>query len=176
LVHRYFISLKDIFRARQASGKMSQHRIGVIADTHGLLRPQAVNALGGVELIIHAGDLGGPEVLAALERLAPVQAVRGNIDRGEWAQALPLTRVVEVGSHKLYVLHELFTLDLDPVAAGLAAVIFGHSHRPHQERQNGVLYLNPGSAGPRRFTLPVTLALLRINEDGLITEFIRLLK
>jgi putative phosphoesterase len=155
---------------------MSTHLIGVISDTHGLLRPQAVKALRGVELIIHAGDLGGPEVLAALERLAPVQAVRGNVDRGEWAQALPLTRVVEVGDLKLYVLHELFALDLDPAAAGLAGVIFGHSHRPHEERRDGVFYLNPGSAGPRRFTLPVTLARLTVEGNGLASEFIRLLK
>jgi putative phosphoesterase len=155
---------------------MGKHLIGVISDTHGLLRPQAVKALRGVELIIHAGDLGGPEVLAALERLAPVQAVRGNVDRGEWAQALPLTRVVEVGGLKLYVLHELFALDLDPAAAGLAGVIFGHSHRPHQERRDGVFYLNPGSAGPRRFTLPVTLAILTVEVNGLASEFIRLLK
>jgi putative phosphoesterase len=155
---------------------MSKHLIGVISDTHGLLRPQAVKALGGAELIIHAGDLGGPEVLAALERLAPVQAVRGNVDKGEWAKELPLSRVVEVGDLKLYILHELFTLDLDPAAAGLAAVIFGHSHRPHQERRDGVLYLNPGSAGPRRFTLPVTLAMLTVEGNGLAGEFIRLLK
>jgi putative phosphoesterase len=155
---------------------MSKHLIGVISDTHGLLRPQAVKALGGAELIINAGDLGGPEVLAALERLAPVQAVRGNVDKGEWAKELPLSRVVEVGDLKLYILHELFTLDLDPAAAGLAAVIFGHSHRPHQERRDGVLYLNPGSAGPRRFTLPVTLAMLTVEGNGLAGEFIRLLK
>jgi putative phosphoesterase len=155
---------------------MSTHLIGVISDTHGLLRPQTVKVLRGVELIIHAGDLGGPEVLAALERLAPVQAVRGNVDRGEWAQALPLTRVVEVGNLKLYVLHELFALDLDPAAAGLAGVIFGHSHRPHEERRDGVFYLNPGSAGPRRFTLPVTLARLTVEGNGLASEFIRLLK
>jgi putative phosphoesterase len=155
---------------------MSKHLIGVISDTHGLLRPEAVKALQGVELIIHAGDLGGPEVLAALERLAPVQAVKGNVDKGEWAKALPLSRVVEVGDLKLYVLHELFALDLDPAAAGLAGVIFGHSHRPHQERRDGVCYLNPGSAGPRRFTLPVTLALLTVEGNGLVSEFIRLLK
>jgi putative phosphoesterase len=153
---------------------MPEHRIGVIADTHGLLRPEAVKALKGVELIIHAGDIGHPKVLVGLERLAPVQAVRGNVDRGDWARDLPLTRVVEVGGVLLYVLHELFTLDLDPAAAGLAAVIFGHTHSPHQERKNGVLYLNPGSAGPRRFTLPVTLALLRVYNNRLVTEFIQL--
>ena len=155
---------------------MAQHLIGVISDTHGLLRPQAVKALKGVELIVHAGDIGGPEVLSALEQIAPVQAVRGNTDRGEFGDSLPLTRVVEVGGLQLYVLHELFTLDLDPAAAGLAAVIFGHSHRPHQEQKDGVLYLNPGSAGPRRFTLPVTLAILRLVDQSIKARIISLLE
>jgi hypothetical protein len=151
---------------------MPEHLIGVISDTHGLLRPEAVKALKGVELIIHAGDVGDPKVLANLARLAPVHAVRGNTDRGDWAADLPHTRVVEVGSVHLYVLHELFTLDLDPAAAGLAAVIFGHSHRPHLERKNGVLYLNPGSAGPRRFTLPVSLARIKIGKNSLEAKLI----
>jgi putative phosphoesterase len=155
---------------------MPEHRIGVISDTHGLLRPQALAALEGVELIIHAGDIGNPHILRQLERLAPVHAVRGNIDRGDWAADLPLTRVVEAGGVHLYVLHELFCLDLDPAAAGLAAVIFGHSHSPHLERKNGILYLNPGSAGPRRFTFPVTLALLQVQNNNLISEFVDLLK
>jgi putative phosphoesterase len=155
---------------------MAPRRIGVIADTHGLLRPEAVKALRGVELIIHAGDVGGPEILEALQALAPVYAVRGNTDRGDFGQSLPQTQVVPVGEVQLYVLHELFCLDLDPAAAGLAAVIFGHSHRPHLERKEGVLYLNPGSAGPRRFTLPVTLALLKVQQNGLIPKIIELLK
>ena len=155
---------------------MAQHRIGVIADTHGLLRPEALKALRGVELIIHAGDVGGPEILAALQALAPVYAVRGNTDRGDFGRSLPQTQVVPVGGVQLYVLHELFCLDLDPAAAGLAAVIFGHSHRPHLERKEGVLYLNPGSAGPRRFTLPVTMALLKVQKNGLIPKIIELLK
>ena len=150
-------------------------RIGVISDTHGLLRPQAVAALKGVELIIHAGDIGEPGILEALERIAPVQAVRGNTDRGEWARKLPLTQVVEVGEVQLYVLHEIFTLDLEPQAAGFAGVLFGHSHRPHLERKNGILYLNPGSAGPRRFTLPVTLAYLEVQGRTLHPEFVPLL-
>ena len=153
---------------------MAEPRIGVISDTHGLLRPQAVKALKGVDLIIHAGDIGNPEVLAGLERLAPVYAVRGNTDRGDWAADLPLTRVVEVGGVLLYVLHELFCLDLDPAAVGLAAVIFGHSHSPHLERKNGVLFLNPGSAGPRRFTLPVSLARLKVNHDSIQAELVQL--
>jgi len=155
---------------------MAQHRIGVIADTHGLLRPEALKALRGVELIIHAGDVGGPEILEALRVLAPVYAVRGNTDRGDFGRSLPQTQVVQVGQVQLYVLHELFCLDLDPAAAGLAAVIFGHSHRPHMERKDGVLYLNPGSAGPRRFTLPVTLALLKVRNNVLEAEFIEFLK
>jgi len=155
---------------------MAQHRIGVIADTHGLLRPEALKALRGVELIIHAGDVGGPEILEALRALAPVYAVRGNTDRGDFGRSLPQTQVVQVGEVQLYVLHELFCLDLDPAAAGLAAVIFGHSHRPHMERKDGVLYLNPGSAGPRRFTLPVTLALLKVRNNALRAEFIEFLK
>jgi putative phosphoesterase len=127
-------------------------------------------------LIIHAGDVGGPGILEALGRVAPVRAVRGNTDRGDFGRSLPLTEVVEVGGMQLYVLHELYTLDLDPRAAGFAAVIFGHSHRPHLERQHGVLFLNPGSAGPRHFNLPVTLARLKIREDGLHPEFVELLK
>jgi hypothetical protein len=153
---------------------MAEPRIGVISDTHGLLRPQVLKALDGVDLIIHAGDIGDPGILRRLERIAPVQAVRGNIDRGDWAADLPHTRVVEVDGVLLYVLHELFTLDLDPAAAGFAAVIFGHSHSPHLERKNGVLFLNPGSAGPRRFTLPVSLARLRVQGASLTAQVIEL--
>jgi putative phosphoesterase len=153
---------------------MPEPRLGIISDTHGLLRPQALAALAGVDLIIHAGDVGDPKILRQLERLAPVHAVRGNVDRGDWAADLPLTRVVEVGDVTLYVLHELFCLDLDPAAAGLSAVIFGHSHRPHLENKNGVLYLNPGSAGPKRFTLPVTLALITLHGRSLHPELIEL--
>ena len=153
---------------------MPEHLIGVIADTHGLLRPQVLKAFAGVELIIHAGDVGDPRILRQLERLAPVHAVRGNVDRGDWAAELPLNRVVEVGGVLLYVLHELFCLDLDPAAAGLAAVIYGHSHSPHLERKNGVLFLNPGSAGPRRFTLPVTLARLKVSNNAVHPELVEL--
>jgi hypothetical protein len=149
-------------------------RIGVISDTHGLLRPQLVEALKGVSLIIHAGDIGSPEILENLGKIAPVRAVRGNTDRGEWARTLPPTEVVEVGEVHIYVLHDLHTLDLEPKAAGFAAVIFGHSHRPHLERKNGVFYLNPGSAGPRRFTLPVSLAYLKVQGKSLQTEFVPL--
>jgi uncharacterized protein len=144
------------------------HTVGVISDTHGLLRPEAVAALTGVERIIHAGDIGERAVLDALGRLAPVSAVRGNNDRGGWARHIPETEVVEVGGVALYVLHDLHELDLDPRAAGFAAVIAGHSHQPRQEERDGVLYFNPGSAGPRRFRLPVSLGRLTI-ERGRVT-------
>src|SRR5205807_828884 len=129
--------------------------IGVISDTHGLLRPQALAALRGSALIIHAGDVGDPAILAALGEIAPVFAVRGNVDRGAWANDLPASELVEFEQHSIYVLHDLGELDLDPASAGLHAVISGHSHRPSIETKRGVLYFNPGSAGPRRFDLPI---------------------
>jgi putative phosphoesterase len=132
-------------------------RIGIISDTHGLVRPEALAALAGSELIVHAGDVGGPEVLEALAAIAPVRAVRGNNDVGRWAARLPSSDVVEVDGHALYVIHDVKELDVDPAAAGFAAVIAGHSHRPRNERVGGVLYFNPGSAGPRRFKLPITV-------------------
>ena len=137
--------------------------VGVISDTHGLLRPEAVAALAGVDQILHAGDVGTPDILARLKAIAPTTAVRGNVDHGVWATALPLTDVVRLGSLDVYMLHDLATLDVDPVAGGFAAVISGHSHQPKAEWTRGVLFLNPGSAGPRRFTLPVTLSVLRIT-------------
>ena len=143
--------------------------IGVIADTHGLLRPEVLELFTGVSLIIHAGDVGTPDVLSTLREIAPVRAVRGNVDKGTWADSVPATDVVEVNDRFIYLLHDLNTLDLDPAAAGMQMVISGHSHRPNESRKNGVLYLNPGSAGPRRFKLPVTAALLRIEESGEIT-------
>lgn len=149
-------------------------RIGVISDTHGLLRPEAVEALKGSEVIIHAGDVGTPEVLEALGRIAPVVAVRGNVDTAPWARRLPATEVVEASGRLLYVLHQLEHLDLDPVAAGFAAVIYGHSHNPSVEIRGGVLYLNPGSAGPRRFSLPITLVRLRLSEGALAPELVSL--
>jgi uncharacterized protein len=125
--------------------------VGVISDTHGLLRPEAVDALRGVELILHAGDVGKPEVLDELRRLAPTFVVRGNVDHGDWASQLPVSKIVEVGGRSFYMLHDIGELDLDPPTAGFAAVIFGHSHQPLIETRDGVLFLNPGSAGPRRF-------------------------
>ncbi len=153
---------------------MLSMQIGVISDTHGLLRPEAVDALKGSELIIHAGDVGAPEILETLGRIAPVVAVRGNVDTATWAQALPTTEVVEVAGRHLYVLHQLEQIDLDPVAAGFAAVIYGHSHKPSAEVRRGVLYLNPGSAGPRRFSLPITLVRLRLSDGSLEPEFVSL--
>ena len=132
--------------------------VGVISDTHGLLRPEALDVLRGSDMIIHAGDVGKPEVIDRLGEVAPLHVVCGNIDNGSWAAALPQTELVEVGGHRFFVLHDIAQLDADPVAAGFAAVVFGHSHRPSIETRNGVLFLNPGSAGPRRFKLPITVA------------------
>jgi putative phosphoesterase len=137
--------------------------VGVISDTHGLLRPEAERALRGVDLILHAGDVGEPGILARLRTIAPVFAVRGNVDTGPWAKELPPTVVVEFGDATFYMLHNLRDLDLKPEAAGFDAVISGHTHKAEQNLQSGVLYLNPGSAGPRRFNLPITLARLRID-------------
>jgi putative phosphoesterase len=148
--------------------------VGVISDTHGLLRREAVDALADSDLIIHAGDVGAPEVLEHLGLVAPVFAVRGNVDTASWARSLPHTQVVEAGDVLIYVLHDLAQLDLEPKAARFAAVVSGHSHRPAAEVRDGVLFLNPGSAGPRRFSLPVTVARLRIDGKALSHELVRL--
>ena len=148
--------------------------IGVISDTHGLLRPEAVAALHGSDLILHAGDVGNPEILDRLRTIAPTVAVRGNVDTAVWATALPMTEVVEMGGLCLYMLHDRAALDLDPEAAGFAAVIFGHSHRPGAQIRDGVLFLNPGSAGPRRFNLPVTIARLTVSGGMISHEIVEL--
>ncbi len=148
--------------------------VGVISDTHGLLRQEAVAALQDSDLIIHAGDIGSPEILPALQRIAPVHAVRGNVDTAAWARDLPETTVVEAGEVLIYVLHDVNTLDLKPKSAGFAAVISGHSHRPAEEWRDGVLYFNPGSAGPRRFRLPVSVGRIRVNGLKLRAELITL--
>jgi uncharacterized protein len=149
-----------------------QH-IGVISDTHGLLRPQAVAALRGCPAIIHAGDVGRPEILEELRRIAPVFAVRGNVDIGPWAMKLPETEIVEIEDCRLCVLHDLNALDLDPRTAGFRAVIAGHSHQPKIETKDGILYFNPGSAGPRRFNLPVSVGRL-LSAGKLQAEIIHL--
>jgi putative phosphoesterase len=146
--------------------------VGVISDTHGLIRPEALAALAGSDVIVHAGDIGTPAVLTALQAIAPVTAVRGNNDRGAWTQELTDTAAVQAGAAWLYVLHDLHALDLDPKAAGFAAVIAGHSHRPAITERGGVLYVNPGSAGPRRFTLPVAIARLRVRGGRVSGEMV----
>lgn len=148
--------------------------IGVISDTHGLLRPEALAALAGSQLIIHAGDVGDAAILERLRQIAPVHAVRGNVDVEPWARELPDTAVVEAGGVSLYVLHNIADLDLRPQAAGFAAVIFGHSHQPEIESRRSVLYFNPGSAGPRRFRLPVSLGRLRVRAGQVEPELITL--
>jgi putative phosphoesterase len=145
----------------------STMKIGIISDTHGLLRPEAIERLAGVQHIIHAGDIGQPEVIWGLRQIAPVTAIRGNVDRGAWAAEFPHTARVRLAGRSIHVLHDLKELDLDPVAAGLSVVVSGHSHRPKIETVGGVLYLNPGSAGPRRFTLPIALATLELSRDAL---------
>jgi uncharacterized protein len=140
------------------------HSLGVISDTHGLLRPEAEEALRGSDMILHAGDVGSPDVLRGLSALAPVLAVRGNNDRGPWAADLPLRESLELGGASIYMLHDIAELDLDPRAAGFSVVIAGHSHQPRCEERDGVLYFNPGSAGPRRFRLPVSVG--KILVDG----------
>ena len=148
--------------------------IGVISDTHGLLRPEAVELLRGSEHIIHAGDIGAPEIVGELEKIAPVSAIRGNVDTQAWARRFAETEVVELAGLFLYVIHDANAIDLNPKAAGFAAVISGHSHKPKQEVKNGVLYFNPGSAGPRRFKLPISVGRLTIHEGGLSGEILQI--
>ena len=152
----------------------SQMRVGIISDTHGLLRPEAERTLDGVQLIIHAGDVGSPDVLNRLRAIAPVFAVRGNVDTEAWAYELPATTVVEVGGASFYVLHNLRELDLRPDASWFDFVISGHTHHAEQIERNGVTYLNPGSAGPKRFHLPVTLAVLDLRVRPWNAKLIRL--
>jgi len=148
--------------------------VGVISDTHGLLRSEAVAALRGADLIIHAGDVGAPEVIDQLRNLAPTFVVRGNVDKAHWAGALPTTAHVEVDGLLFHVLHDISELDLDPAAVGYAAVVYGHSHQPSIEMREGVLFLNPGSAGPRRFNLPVSIARVSVSGQQLRPEIVEL--
>jgi hypothetical protein len=149
-------------------------RIGVISDTHGLLRPEAIQVLRASDHVIHAGDIGSPEIVETLSSIAPLTAIRGNIDKSPWSRRLPETEVLELGGVSIYILHDLAQLDLKPQAAGFAVVISGHSHVPKQETRDGVLYFNPGSAGPRRFNLPVTVGRLVVDGGRVETEIIRL--
>ena len=153
---------------------MTTLRIGIVSDTHGLLRPEALAALRGSDYIIHAGDVDDGAILSELAEIAPVTAIRGNVDHGAWSRKLPTTDVLEVQGVSIYVLHNLVELDLKPEAAGFAAVIYGHSHVPKQELKNGVLYFNPGSAGPRRFRLPVTIGRLRVKEGKVSGDIIEI--
>lgn len=148
--------------------------VGIISDTHGLIRPEAVAALKGADLIIHAGDVGSPDVLDALRKLAPTFVVRGNIDKADWAGALPATTDVEIGGLMFHVLHDIAELDVDPAAVGYAAVVYGHSHQPSIDLRAGVLFLNPGSAGPRRFKLPVSIARVSVSGQQLRPEIVEL--
>jgi len=148
--------------------------VGIISDTHGLIRPEAVAALKGADLIIHAGDVGSPDVLDALRKLAPTFVVRGNIDKADWAGALPATTDVEIGGLMFHVLHDIAELDVDPAAVGYAAVVYGHSHQPSIDLRAGVLFLNPGSAGPRRFRLPVSIARVSVSGQQLRPEIVEL--
>ena len=149
-------------------------KVGVISDTHGLLRPEAVELLRGSQHIIHAGDIGSPEIIPALEKIAPVTAIRGNVDTQSWARRFAETEVVELEGLHIYVIHDAHALDLNPKAAGFAAVISGHSHQPKQEVKDGVLYFNPGSAGPRRFKLPISVGRLVIAEGKVSAEILEI--
>ncbi len=149
-------------------------RVGVISDTHGLMRPAALDALAGSDLIVHAGDIGGPEILAALAEIAPVTAVRGNNDWADWARGVPETAVAVAASASIYVIHDLAQLDIDPVRAGHRIVVSGHSHKPLHSQRGGVHYLNPGSAGPRRFRLPIALARLTVDGGEVAVEMVEL--
>jgi putative phosphoesterase len=144
--------------------------LGVIADTHGLLRPEAEAQLRGVDHIVHAGDIGSSAILTALRAIAPVTAVRGNNDKGAWARELPDAATLELGGRRIHVIHDVSTLTIDPRSGGVAVVIAGHSHKPSIVERDGVLYLNPGSAGPRRFSLPIAVATLRVGARALKAE------
>jgi hypothetical protein len=148
--------------------------IGVLSDTHGLLRPKLLPALAGVDHILHAGDVGDPSILTELRRIAPVTAIRGNIDRSGPCAELPATEAIELAGCLIYIVHNLEDLDLNPQAASIGVVLYGHSHQPSIEQRNGILYLNPGSVGPRRFNLPITFALLRIDNGQPAAEIVSL--
>jgi putative phosphoesterase len=164
------ISMPPIVRATDKKNQI----VGLISDTHGLIRPQALEALAGLDLIIHAGDIGTPEVLAALKAIAPVAAIRGNNDTGAWAKPLPETKLLKVCDKRLYIIHNVKDLAFDPAGRRFDAVISGHSHKPSIARREGVLFVNPGSAGPRRFKLPIAVGKLLIGKKKLEAELIEL--
>ena len=148
--------------------------IGILSDTHGLLRPEVVETLAGCDHILHAGDIGDGQVLERLQRIAPVTAVRGNMDYGSWSNSLPLSEMVEIDGIFFYILHDLNRLDLDPTAAGIQVVVSGHTHQPHLAKNGGVTYLNPGSAGHRRFYYPVSVAMVHIQDGSVISRIIEI--
>jgi putative phosphoesterase len=162
---------RDTLITLVSSLPMTSFHLGIISDTHGLLRAEALAALKGSQVIIHAGDVGDPAILDHLKTIAPVFAVRGNVDTDPWASSLPLTEVVQLDSASIYVLHNLKQLDLNPAASGFHIVIAGHTHQPDSHWQDGVLYINPGSAGPRRFSLPISLARLDLGKTPWQVEF-----
>jgi uncharacterized protein len=149
-------------------------RIGIISDTHGLLRPEAIKQLAGADHIVHAGDIGASEVIEGLRRIAPTTAIRGNIDAGEWAKNYADTECIVLGGRALYVLHNLKEIQLDPAASEFDVVVSGHSHRPKIETKNGVLYVNPGSAGPRRFKLPIAIAILTLSDRAILPRILEI--
>ncbi len=165
-----------ISKAKIKSGGRGRppHTIGIISDTHGLLRPEALAALRGSDYIIHAGDIGDPAILEKLAEIAPVTAIRGNVDREDWAKKIPSTDLLEIAGVSIYILHNLAELDLKPEVAGFEVVVYGHSHVPKQQTKNGVLYFNPGSAGPRRFRLPVTIGRLRVKDGKASAEIVEI--
>ena len=149
-------------------------RVGLISDTHGLLRPQALAALAGSHYIVHAGDIGDPDILAQLRAIAPLTVVRGNNDRAPWAADIPATAILEIGASRIFAVHDIATLPIDPVAAGVQVIVYGHSHSPTVTWRGATLYVNPGSAGPRRFTLPVSVAELLVDGPSLTSRVVQL--
>lgn len=168
------VASKNIRLAMSDNKDMSERLIGIISDTHNLVRPEAVDALRGVEIILHAGDICKPQVLETLNSIAPVITVRGNNDKGEWAEKLPIWEVVKVGVVSIYMIHNLKEIEISPFNAGFHVVVSGHSHKPLVEERGGVLYVNPGSAGPKRFSLPICLAHLKIKGETVKAQVIHL--
>jgi putative phosphoesterase len=173
-MHRYGLECRDNSMARIGGHLGTASRIGLISDTHNLLRPQAIDFLRGSDFIIHAGDICNSMIVEELARIAPVTVVRGNNDRGAWASALPETELVEVGGIFIHVIHDLAQLDIDPIAAGVQVVVSGHSHKPVIEHRDGVIFVNSGSAGPRRFKLPISVAELVIAEGSVSARLVEL--